>query len=242
MIGAVIQARMGSSRLKGKSLKPVLNKPILQHVYDRCKISDQINDIIVATTTHESDDPLIDYCQRNGIKYFRGSENDVLERIYLTALKFDIKTLVRVTADNPLVGFDVIDYMINEHQKHKSEFTSGYHSKTFPNGTVVSIIEHNILEYLNNYVQDPKHREHVITDIELIKKHFVTYFPEAPIQWRRPELRYCIDTESDFQLVKQVMESTCGQGKQPTTSDIITFLDNHDSIKKINYELAKNGY
>ena len=109
MIGAIIQARMGSSRLPGKVLKNVDGMTLLEYQISRIKKSKNINKIIVATTINNIDDEIADFCKNRDISYFRGSENDVLSRYYDCAKLNKIETIVRITADCPLIDPIIID-------------------------------------------------------------------------------------------------------------------------------------
>ena len=109
---AIIQARMGSSRLPGKVLMELDGKPLLEFMYNRVIKSKLIDKIVVATTTKKSDDPIIDLCRRNKISFYRGSESDVLDRYYKTAIKYNPKTIIRLTSDCPLIDPNLIDRTI----------------------------------------------------------------------------------------------------------------------------------
>ena len=118
MIGAIIQARMGSSRLPGKVLTPLLDKPLLLHIVESLKKSKKIEKIVVATTNLSQDQAIEDFCQKNNIDCYRGSEENVLLRFIDAAKTFQIKEVVRVCADSPLIDVTSIDQMIDlKHQK-----------------------------------------------------------------------------------------------------------------------------
>ena len=108
-IHCIIQARMGSTRLPGKIMKFIEDKVVLQHVVDRCKMSKNIDKVIVATTNKKDDDIIEKYCIDNNILYYRGDENNVLERYYLTATTFNSDIIIRVTSDCPLIDYNIID-------------------------------------------------------------------------------------------------------------------------------------
>ena len=104
MIGCIIQARMGSSRLPGKVMKKINNEiPMLKFQMNQLKFSKYIDKIIIATTTLENDDFIVSFCEQNNIEHFRGSSKDVLGRYYNCSRKFRLPTIVRITSDNPLI-------------------------------------------------------------------------------------------------------------------------------------------
>ena len=106
---AIIQARMSSTRLPGKVLLPLANKPVLAHVVDRLSYSRLIEKIVVATSIDSSDDPIADFCYQQNWLCYRGSLEDVLDRYYQTATQFDASAVVRITADCPVIDPVVVD-------------------------------------------------------------------------------------------------------------------------------------
>ena len=122
MIGCIVQARMGSSRLPGKVMKKVGDKFLLDYVLEQLKSSKNIEKIIVATTTLTNDDIICQYVSSKNIKFFRCSSDDVLDRYYQCAKKFTVDTIVRITADNPLIDPNIIDRVISEYSNKKVDY------------------------------------------------------------------------------------------------------------------------
>jgi spore coat polysaccharide biosynthesis protein SpsF len=241
-MGVVIQARMGSIRLPGKTMRRIAGQTILGHVIDRMKSSKLVKDIYVATTTNEWDNKIVDLCNEMSIKVFRGSEIYVLERLYFAGLRYGLSTVVRITADNPLVGPDVLDFMLDEHIKNKNKLTTNYHSHSFPNGTILSILDIEVLKYLYENVRDPSVMEHIITDLARVKERFKVQVVQAPVLWRRCDLRYCVDNNEDLEVVSRVIKHFRECGIQPSTADVIQFLDSHTEVKEINKKFSAQGY
>jgi spore coat polysaccharide biosynthesis protein SpsF len=104
MIGAIIQARMTSTRLPGKVLMPINGRPVIEYLFAQLKHVQKLDTIVLATTTNKEDDPLVKYAKANGYNYYRGSEHDVLERYYNAAKQYNIHHILRVTADCSLIG------------------------------------------------------------------------------------------------------------------------------------------
>src|SRR3989338_126496 len=121
-IVAIIQARMGSLRMPGKVLKPILGKPMLWHVVERVKRAKLINQVVVATSTNPEDKKIADFCKKNNIEVFRGSQNDVLDRYYQCAKKYHAKFIVRITADCPLIDSQLIDKLIRKFFKGRYDY------------------------------------------------------------------------------------------------------------------------
>jgi len=110
----MIQARMSSSRLPGKVMKPLVGKPMIEYILKTLSNSKKISDIIVLTSTNKQDEVLVNYLKENNWKYFRGDENDVLHRYYKAAEKYDADYIVRITADNPLIDHNIVDEVIEK--------------------------------------------------------------------------------------------------------------------------------
>ena len=161
MIGCIIQARMGSSRLPGKVLKKIQNRPILDYVVKQVGFAKKIEDIVIATTTDQNDDVIVDFCTKHDISHFRGKEKDVLDRYYECAKKFDFQIIVRITSDNPLIDPKIIDECMNEYGKSNCDYLSTEHPPTFPHGYAVEIFSFKALENAWKNAGKPSEREHV---------------------------------------------------------------------------------
>jgi len=110
--GAVVQTRMGSTRLPGKVMMNLCGKPVIDHVIDRLKQSKLLDDIIIATTTSEKDKVIVEQAKKNGVKWFCGSEEDVLSRYYYAAKENNLDTVVRITSDCPLIDPVLLDKVV----------------------------------------------------------------------------------------------------------------------------------
>jgi spore coat polysaccharide biosynthesis protein SpsF len=241
-VSAIIQARMGSSRLPGKSLRTLGSVPVLAHVISRTRAARLVDRTIVATSVSNADDPIAEFCERIGVPVFRGSEKDVLDRYACAAEAFELLNVVRITGDNPLVGSDVIDFMVEQHFKDESAFTSSYHSRSFSNGTIVSVLSTGVLKYLSKNVFDPEVREHIVTGYPYLKDKFRCNIVVAPPEWSRYDLRYCLDHKEDWDMLEAFINELSPLNRNPTTSEIIEFLDTHANIKRLNEVHARLGY
>ena len=139
----IIQARLGSSRLPGKVLINYKNYTLLSVLHQRLKRSQKIKDVIIATTKKREDNEIVKFCKNNSIKYFRGSENNVLNRYYQTAKKFNIKNIIRITADCPFIDPTILDKMIIEFKKKKLDYLSNTYPEpsTYPDGMDIEIFK-----------------------------------------------------------------------------------------------------
>ena len=133
----ILQARLGSTRFPKKIFKKILNKTILEYLINRLKISKLTKKIIVATTTKKIDLPIVKLCRRMKIDCFRGSEKDVLKRYFDCAKKYNVKNIIRITSDCPLVDPFLIDKMYLIFKKKKIDYlsnTTPIYKSQFPNG------------------------------------------------------------------------------------------------------------
>ena len=136
---AIIQARIGSTRLPRKVLMELEGKTVLERVVERVKYSKLIKDVVVATTILKDDLEIVKLCSNIGISVYCGSEENVLDRYYQTARLFKAEHIVRITSDCPLIDPKIIDEVINLHQRKKSDYTSNTIKKTYPDGQDVEI-------------------------------------------------------------------------------------------------------
>lgn len=154
---------MGSSRLPNKVMQRVLEKPLLGWMLDRVALSKLLDDIIVATTVECRDDVIVDYTAGAGFKVHRGSEDDVLDRYYEAACKVGANTIVRLTADCPLIDSNVIDQVIKEYLNGGYDFVSNTEPlpSSWPDGMDVSVFSFDALKESWEAARLPSEREHV---------------------------------------------------------------------------------
>jgi spore coat polysaccharide biosynthesis protein SpsF len=229
---AIVQARMRSTRLPGKVLKKIKNKVILDYVIERLQVCSQVDDIILATTTAERDNQLADYAAQQDIHLFRGSEDDVLRRYYDAAIQYKVDTIVRITSDCPLLDPRTIDNIINIHTGKKVDYTSNVMKRTFPRGLDVEVFTFQALENTFHNAHEPYQREHVTPYLIEHPEIFRLYNVEAQGKLRRPEIRITLDTQEDFEFIKQILLHF--NTLTFTTEDVIDFLDEHPELLKIN--------
>src|SRR5262245_45866726 len=121
MTTVIIQARISSTRLPGKTLAPINGEPILSHLVRRAKLIPHVAEVIVATTTNPADERILRFADENGLRSYRGSENDVLDRFYQTARKYQVSAVVRVTPDCPLMDPSVAGLVVDEFVRREGE-------------------------------------------------------------------------------------------------------------------------
>ena len=191
-IGAIIQARMGSTRLPEKVMKNLQGKTVLEHVIERVKQSKLIDEIIIATTTHERDAVIEAEALRCGVKSFRGSEDDVLSRYYYAAKENNIDVVVRITSDCPLIDPEIIDNIVIFYENNNYDIVTNAGSdvanRTYPRGLDVEIFSFDILENAYNNASEKYQREHVTPYIyEVTQNRF--YYKKKIIARQEREIR-----------------------------------------------------
>ncbi len=236
---AIIQARMGSTRLPNKVLKPLAGKPMLIQVYNRVRAARHLNEVIIATTTAPKDNEIDVLCKKNGISCYRGSENDVLDRYYQAATLHQATNIARITADCPLIDPGVIDLIVDYFLKHDLDYASNTHPPTYPDGLDTEIFSYQALERAWKEARLQSEREHV-----------------TPYIWKNPSifkighidndkdlshLRWTVDEPDDYEFISRVYENF------PNTlfsfDDILNLLNKHLELNEINIHHERDeGY
>ena len=236
-ITATVQARMNSSRLPGKVLKKIGNKSILERQLERIKRSRLIDEVIVATTTSDSDDSIVDLCRKTNTNVFRGSEEDVLGRISNLLKENEVDLHVELIGDSPFSDPQIIDEVIGFYLKNKGiyQYVSNGTKVSYPSGMEVNVYEAKTLIDIESKIpiNDPL-REHV--DIHLSKNPQIRSFClEAPSHFYYPDIYLEVDTEKDFEMVSQIFQYFDGLDVQHfSLSQILDFLETRDDLVKMN--------
>ncbi len=239
MIGCIIQARMGSTRLPGKVMEKVDDANIvLDYVINQVKFSKRIEKVIVATTVLPEDDVICKHLDLQKICYFRGSSEDVLDRYYQCAKKFSLNNIVRITADNPLIDPNVIDLIVDEYEKNKCDYASNTLHRTFPYGTEVEVFSFESLEKTWKNAKKHSEREHVTPFIYNPKNMFSVVNIEY--QENFSYIRYTVDRIEDLKLVKKIIENI--STRPILIQDIIELYKNKSKIFKINENIKHDDY
>ena len=237
---AIIQARMGSTRLPGKILKEVLGKPLLEYQIERVKRSRLINQMVIATTLKENEQPIIDLCTRLSVDYYRGSEADVLSRYFEAAQQYEANVVVRLTSDCPLIDPDTIDHIITNYLEnpHNYDYVSNTIVRTYPRGFDFEVFSMEALEQANNEARDTVEREHVTPYIY----HHPDKFTLANVK-RKNDLssfRLTVDTDADLELITRVITNLYGQkNEQFLLEDIIQLLQKKPEWALINAHIEQ---
>ena len=231
----IIEARMESSRLPGKVMLPIYNKPAIGHLIERVKNVRNIDEIIVATTVNKLDDELCEYLEKNNIKYFRGSEDDVLDRVVKTAIHYNIDTVVEITGDCQLTDFRYIDEVIEFYNKNQYDLVSNtYPNRNLPIGLDVFVISTKLLSSVNKNDKDPMTHEHVCYGIFSKPEKYKLGFYQNNKEINYPHYHWTLDTIDDYKFLKRVYSELYPIKKNFVTEDILNLLKAKKEIVKIN--------
>lgn len=233
---AIIQARMGSTRLPGKVLKPLLNKPMLQWVVARVSAAQLLDQVIIATTDQAQDDSLEQFCNTQAWPVYRGSEDDVLDRYYQTARQFNASEIIRITSDCPLIEPTVIDHLIASYRSTvpSVDYASDTITRTYPRGLDAEIFSFAALE--KTWQEDQSGwREHVTPYIYNHPEQFRLLAITNPVDYSHH--RWTVDTPEDFDLVTRIYEHF-GHGAFHWR-EVIDLLEANPEWVKINQHIAQ---
>ncbi len=239
-IVAIIQARVGSTRLPGKVLLDLKGKTVLNHVVDRVKKSKYIDEVIVATTDLEQDDKIVDECKKIGCKYFRGSESDVLSRYYLCAKENKADIVIRITSDCPLIDHLVIDEMLGFYLKSNYRLVTNagdIHNRTYPRGLDTEIFDFNALENAYKNANKDYQKEHVTPYIYENEKDI--YYYKNDIDYSK--YRLTLDTKEDFELIKRIYDFLYIDSKDFYLDDILKVMITNKQLENINSHIKQKA-
>jgi len=234
---AVIQARMGSSRLPGKVLMPIAGKPLLWHILHRLRQCLTVDSVAVATSLESGDDAIQQFCAEQGITCVRGPLQNVLERYRLAALATGAKTLLRVTGDSPLIDPGLIDYLV-----------SGMADADFVQFETGSLCAHEGVDVFSRTALD-----WLVThagDNEIAREHVTSYFKEFPGRVRtaylpaylplarKPE-RISVDTPDDMAMLRAVYDRLGAPAGEASLSAVLKLLEREPDIRAINAHIRQ---
>ena len=230
---AIVQARMSSTRLPGKIMLPLKDKPVLQNIAERIMTAKNISGVIIATSAETSDDIVENFCVKAGIKVFRGSLNNVLERYYKCALRESADVIVRCTADNALIDGNIIDEALNVFLSGELDYLS--YKNGLPLGMHVEIFSFAALEKSYNEARDPECLEHVTPYmIKNTEKFRVSFFADDK-DADNSSMRFTMDTPEDYEFVKRIYASF--DTNIFSYGEILRVLSEHKDFLEINQNI-----
>lgn len=238
MIVGFLQARFSSSRLPGKVLKPILSKPMLALQIERVQRASSIDRLIVATSHLADDDPIEALSGSLGVKCFRGSLDDVLDRCYQAVKSESPDHIIRLTGDCPLCDPQLIDEVVEFHLSGEYDYSSNTIELSYPDGLDIEVCRFSALKMAQQEATLHSHREHVTQFILQQPKRFKLGNYRGEID--RSHLRWTVDEELDFELVTQIYQALYPTNPGFTTEDILAWLDSHPEWYNFNTHYQRN--
>ena len=233
---AIVQARMTSSRLPGKVLKPILDKPILAWLLDRLEDAETLNKTILAIPDEPSDDVLEAFAAGRGLPCYRGPRDDVLARfegaVEQCAPNADV--IVRITSDCPLLDPVIVDHCVRWFRNNfpAFDYVAPVIPPRLPNGMAVEVFKRSALNRAAREAGEDYSREHVTPFIQDEDQGFTV--GRVPFNVDAGHIRLCVDTQADFDMISALLEAMVPKNKDFNLPDILDFLDTHPDIAAIN--------
>ncbi|HEY2900970.1 MAG TPA: aminotransferase class III-fold pyridoxal phosphate-dependent enzyme [Polyangia bacterium] len=239
---AIIQARLGSSRLPGKVLLPIGSSTMLERVVQRVRRARQVDEVVVATTTASKDDQLASFCRAHGIAVFRGSEDDVLDRYHRAALAAEAQVIVRVTSDCPLIDPEVIDRVITLYGQGGVDYVANNFRYTYPQGLDTEVFSLAVLTRAWREAQQPAEREHV-TPYLRSRTRFRLGEVVNDEDLSQRNLRWTVDEPADLAFMQAVYARLDGEGGRFGMADVLALLQREPGLASLNAGIIRHeGY
>lgn len=237
----IVQARMGSERLAGKVIMPILGKPMILYTLNRLKRSKYVDEIVLATSTSEIEEPLVQVVRQEGYNIFRGEENNVLKRYVDTYKKFGGDVIVRVTGDCPLMDPQIVDNVISHYLMYDYDYVRLDVPDTFIRGFDVEVFSAKALVRTYDEVSksnEEQFKEHVTLYMYRNKDKFKVGYVKGDELYNR-DYRLCVDTSEDFEVVSKVYEHF--KDEYVNSKDVMEFLNRNKDIAKINVDVIQKS-
>lgn len=241
---AIVQARLGSSRLPGKVLLDLCGKSVLYHCVERVQRCNRVDEVVIATTDKHSDDRLVAEAERIGVRVFRGSEEDVLDRYFGAAVAFGAEVVVRVTSDCPLFDPDVLTGMMARFEDvHASgtrlDYLSNCLQRTFPRGLDAELFTMEALTKAHAEAQHTYEREHVTPYIYGHPELFQLENFAQETDWSA--YRWTLDTAEDYQMISTMYHELYPASSRFSSADVIGLLGRKPEIAAINAHVQQKN-
>jgi spore coat polysaccharide biosynthesis protein SpsF len=232
IIVAIIQARMGSTRLPGKVMKELQGKSVLQHVIDRVSKVNALNEIIIATTKHPIDDVIVDEALKAGATVYRGSEEDVLSRYYEAALESHADIIIRITSDCPLIDPILLSEILEFYRHNKYDYVSNTLRRTYPRGLDVEVFSFSSLKKACDEAQHSEYREHVTPYIYNNSETFKIH--DFSSRENFSQYRWTLDTIEDWILIKEIYDALYKNNEVFSWKEAVELMEQKPYLTEIN--------
>lgn len=231
-----IEARMSSSRLPGKMLMNIGNKTVIQHLIDRLRLCEKVEDIIIATTENPNDDLLVEWAKNYNVNYFRGSEEDVLQRLIDAHEIMNTDIIVEITGDCPFTDPEIVDLAVETYKVNDCDYLTNCEVSSVPPGLYVQVFSLNSLKKIGNIVKDLAVREHVsLYYYENPDKYKIIHLM-SPLKWRLPkDTRIYLDYKEDLTFLRMIDDYFAKKNIEfYYADDIVNLLNEKPELLNIN--------
>lgn len=227
---------MTSTRLPGKVLKEVLGRPLLSYQIERLRRVQEIEQIVLATTTNQEDDPIVVFCEKEGVSIYRGSEDDVLDRYYKAATQYNADPIMRITADCPLLDLDVVRSVIAKYREGEYQYIVT--GPRFAEGFDCEMFSFAMLELAWKNATKKYEREHCT----MFLHNHPEFCKKFTLENATDDSRYrvTVDEPQDFEVVKTILEALYPVNPAFTGAEVKAFLDSHSEIMALNSTIIRN--
>ena len=203
-IGAIIQARMGSARLPSKTLRSVAGKPLLGYLLERLECCRTLDNIVVATSTHEEDSAIVEFCEQIGVQVSRGALDDVAGRILEVVDRCNLDGFVRICGDSPLLDPQVVDRAVRRFRLGDVDLVTNILSRSYPRGQSVEVVKSSAFRLACRTMTRPEHREHPTAWFYENQERVAVANFSAPRDWSA--IRLVVDTPEDLKVITQIID------------------------------------
>jgi spore coat polysaccharide biosynthesis protein SpsF len=236
---AIVQARMGSTRLRGKVLMDLGGRPMLEFLLARLRRAETPDAVWVATSTDRGDDPIADLCTRLAVPVFRGPEQDVLARYVLAAQASQADAIVRITADCPLTCPEIVDRCVGafRHSRPPVDYVSNILRRTFPRGLDTEVVSYNALFRTLAESADPTAREHVT--LHIFRNPAAFRHLSVEDEQNHASIRWTVDTIEDLTLIRAMVEELGPEAADAKYEQLLRLFLNNPEWADLNSRVAQ---
>ena len=235
-IVAIVQSRMGSTRLPNKAMKPIGGRPMIELLLERLARSAELNQIVVATSTSEQNQPLVDHVEKLDYVCVRGSEDDVLDRFVTAARQVGADVVVRITGDCPLIDPNLVDAAIQKFIEGEVDYLSNTVPATYPDGLDIEVFSASALERANREAYESFDREHVTP---YLRRPSLFKTSALINEQNLSSIRWTVDEPADFEVISQVFDHFAPDTLFPWES-ILAFSEENPDLFALNSSIARN--
>jgi spore coat polysaccharide biosynthesis protein SpsF len=234
---AIIQARMGSTRLPGKVMKDLAGDTVLARVVERVRRASEIEAVVIATTHQTADDSIVDECRRLKVRVFRGEVNDVLDRYYHAAKEVRAEAIVRITSDCPLIEPEITDKTVRAFLEQRPDYASNVLKRTYPRGLDTEIMSWEALDRSWREAEEPYQREHVTPYIYENADQFALHSVFGETDYSA--LRWTLDEPEDLAFLRAVYKRM--ENDRFSWRDVLALLDREPGLIELNRHVSQKA-